>query len=103
MMKIMVTMSLPITIMFLWRISIFYQIQDIDETVSDSSQTGSSSSLSALDVNEKQLKCPNLPDIADTVLFSFFIWPKCSIVKVMFHGLNMCTHRRCTDDGYSCL
>ncbi|XP_024028519.1 serine/threonine-protein kinase BLUS1 isoform X1 [Morus notabilis] len=41
-------------------------IQDIDETVSDSSQTGSSSSLSALDVNEKQLKCPNLPDIADT-------------------------------------
>lgn len=40
-------------------------IQDIDDTVSDTSQTGSSNSLSALDVNEKQLKCQSIPEISD--------------------------------------
>ncbi|XP_062112866.1 uncharacterized protein LOC133824023 [Humulus lupulus] len=41
-------------------------IEEVDDSISDNSQTGSSSSLSALDVSEEQSQVPSLPEIADT-------------------------------------
>ena len=51
----------------------FYQNQDIEEEpISDNSQPESSNSPPAIDENEKQLKCLDFSEIADTV-FCFFL------------------------------
>lgn len=45
----------------------FYQIQDVDDPVPDNNQTGSSTSLSALDAQQKPSLCRNLEPVADMV------------------------------------
>lgn len=76
------------------------QIQDIDDTVSDTSQTGSSNSLSALDVNEKQLKCQSITEISDMVLFFFLYLVKCSIHRLSFLVFYRCIYKLRTPYGY---
>ena len=51
----------------------FCQIQDVDDPLTDSTQGGSSNSLSALDVPEKQLRFQYSFQVADLVYIGYHL------------------------------
>ncbi|KAL5541399.1 hypothetical protein UlMin_043443, partial [Ulmus minor] len=78
-------------------------IPDIDDSMSDNSQLGSSSSLSALDAHEKQLKCQNLCQVADTE-HNFVTQNNPALLKLVNSTLyEASTSQRCdkSDDEFS--